>query len=750
MKQFLSILLSLALLASLCACGGEPSTSDSAIPAAPESMAPESPAAPQKTGGYIIPASWTETSINDGAWGYVTSAAEEDPDGEFSRQGPYLVHHESDPKTGTQLIIRRDLDGNELDRASFTLLPAGGDVEENIGQFRYVGDTLFTIRNTYVFLDRNAGQVEMTQALERRTPAGELLDSVSLEDALGLGEDGFVGAMQVSPEGELLLSTDRAIFWLDQSGVLLAKTDTNGLFFGFQEDAAGRLYLRSFQDDMLYTVDWENRALGEPVMALDLAGNIQTGSGPYDFFLIGDTTLRGVSFSAGTITEILSWDDLDLTGSVHGVEWLDEEHMEVQFFNVMTLDSSPLLLTRVPADQVPAKTAVTLAVGLDETMQGFGATWSDFLPEEVRSAITEFGLTDPDFRIEVVTYPDAQALQVMLAAGDSPDLIDWNTAWLSEGHASPSLELLARRGALMDLEPLLEADEELDESLFIPSLMELERDRAGGLYALPLGFYFVTLLAPAEYVGQEPGWSISDLLHVAETLPEGMELWSYISQTDMLSTMLRTNLSHFVDADRGTCSFETQEFYDLLTLSRDYFPKEIDEYYTEPGQVLLEGVPSMGMVSFAADTLLPARQQGRTVIGYPGAGGPATIIFYDELSIFSGAQHPEAAWRFMKLFFTYDVQKTMGRAFTSSVRLDAFLDRDRELLDNGSYADIPLSAVEEVEQMVLDARSLRISDNPVIDIVLEEAEAFFAGDKSAQDTARIIQGRVMIYLSEQS
>ena len=39
---------------------------------------------------------------------------------------------------------------------------------------------------------------------------------------------------------------------------------------------------------------------------------------------------------------------------------------------------------------------------------------------------------------------------------------------------------------------------------------------------------------------------------------------------------------------------------------------------------------------------------------------------------------------------------------------------------------------------------------PGDDIIQEEAAAFFNGDKTAEETARIIQNRVEIYLGEQS
>ena len=52
--------------------------------------------------------------------------------------------------------------------------------------------------------------------------------------------------------------------------------------------------------------------------------------------------------------------------------------------------------------------------------------------------------------------------------------------------------------------------------------------------------------------------------------------------------------------------------------------------------------------------------------------------------------------------------------------------------------------------------SIRISrflrsedDQSIIDIVLEEAAAYFAGQKSAQDVAKLIQSKANIYINEQ-
>ena len=57
--------------------------------------------------------------------------------------------------------------------------------------------------------------------------------------------------------------------------------------------------------------------------------------------------------------------------------------------------------------------------------------------------------------------------------------------------------------------------------------------------------------------------------------------------------------------------------------------------------------------------------------------------------------------------------------------------------------DALLAAIE-------DASTLYLYDYTVTDILAEEAEAFYNGQRSAEDAAKIIQDRVQTYLDEQS
>ena len=52
--------------------------------------------------------------------------------------------------------------------------------------------------------------------------------------------------------------------------------------------------------------------------------------------------------------------------------------------------------------------------------------------------------------------------------------------------------------------------------------------------------------------------------------------------------------------------------------------------------------------------------------------------------------------------------------------------------------------------MILSTQAIFQFDENVFAIVGEEAEAFFAGVRTAEETAQLMQNRVQIYLEEQS
>ena len=71
----------------------------------------------------------------------------------------------------------------------------------------------------------------------------------------------------------------------------------------------------------------------------------------------------------------------------------------------------------------------------------------------------------------------------------------------------------------------------------------------------------------------------------------------------------------------------------------------------------------------------------------------------------------------------------------------------------GENIELPRISDTEVDQLYGYLKSLKSEayyDSSIENIIVEEAAAFFAGQKSARDVAGVIQSRVQIYINENS
>lgn len=742
MKKTISIVCLIALLLGLFGCGKQESASEAY--AASEAASIE--VTTTLTGEYVIPDSWSEVSLVDGTWGYVTTGVELEGNTDYTMDDGYLTARTVED--GGNVLLRLTLDGTEVNRISVPRPDMPEEDDWSIGFFCFGEDSVWFTENRYTLIDAETGEMSASYTLKKYSFTGEELVSLELGEDYGINEENFLCNLALTPEGDPMILTLTQMLFCDEMGNIVAtyeSEDVPGL--DFVRDQAGRIYCSNFFDNTLYTMDWENHTLGSPVMELGGNESLYPGGAGYDLLMCGETTLKGVSFEKGTITEILNWGACDLAGMVGSVAYLDEENILITAYDLLLGTSQALKLTRVPADQIPEKTVVTMAIPMHPNTAEWGGTWADCLDEMVATQMASFNRSSDTYRVEVVTFSTAEELQLMMLSEDAPDIISWSKAL----EVMPSLELYAKKGYLADLGALIEEEPELSLNDFIPSVVELATERTSGLYAMPVQFYLITLLGDTEYVGTETGWSIGDMLAVAEGLPEDKNLWNYVIQTEALSSFLSGGGNQFVDMVNMTCDFQNQEFYDLLRLCRDYFPASPEEeaYMNPTGDGMLTGEGTLGrMGQFASDILRNLEASGQTIIGYPGdPGNGFTMIFTDEFSICALGDQQQGAWEFLRTLYTYDYQYAAGRAW-SSVREDVFNAREDWYLEvNGSCTEEESLAARE---LVYGVKSLRNYTNPVNAIVVEEAAAYFSGDKSAEDVAAIIENRVKIYLSEQS
>ena len=736
MKKCVSILLILCLLLSLGACGGKTESLSSADAKETEPIPSVELAA---DGDYIVPAQWTNNSINDGNYAYVTEAAERKliNDGLGHR---YQINPDNEKQVSAVTVTR--LDGTPMYSLEIPFIApiAEGD-SDYLGEYVFLEDSLW-VTHYRVSYDPEQGTSDWEGYLEHWDAQGNQLEKRSLAEDYGINqEDNVLMALTPGKENGLLMVSQKELLFLDETGEIAARSDVpQDSWFTACRDSSGRAYLfDSLSTNTLYTVDWEKHTLGQPLFSADSGVRILPGGGDYDFFLVNETILSGAALATGTVTEILRWADYALTASVGSVEYVDEDTFRISVSSIMG-DPESLYLRRVPASEVPKKKTIYLAYPLAEVEDVPDRSWTEMADYTLIEPINRFNRSSGEYRIEVVTFSSATDLQLLMQSDTPPDLICWDGDWVE---SPPSARLYAAKGYLADLEPLLEQDEEFSMDDLIPRCVELLRETYGGMYVLPYAFYARTIMAPREYVGDDMGWTLEEFCNMANSLPDDVTLWSSGGDT-LLSMILGTNGSRFVDYEAGTCDFENQTFIDLLNVCRNRCTEGDD---TEDD--MLQVIPIMGQFAqFTYNNLLPARAAGKTMIGYPGAEGNGMCLTFQQcMSITASAKHPDAAWQFLRMFLSDDVQKET-RIFTP-IREDVYQELENDMVKNNPDEATQEEYAEAIA-MPYDAGCVMVYDDPAMEIALEEAAAFFAGDKTAEGTASVIQSQVSIYLGEQS
>ena len=159
-----------------------------------------------------------------------------------------------------------------------------------------------------------------------------------------------------------------------------------------------------------------------------------------------------------------------------------------------------------------------------------------------------------------------------------------------------------------------------------------------------------------------------------------------------------------------------------------------------------------------------------TFVGFPNASKNGSAIYPNiELAISSKSASQDAAWDFVKTFFADDYQESGSYAWPVKLsaiekkketdqKVQTYTDeKGKEVPVDETYTvngkEVKLGAVtdEECEKVMTYLKSLNQVlryDMKIYEIMEEETGAYFAGQKSAEETAKLIQNRVQTYLNE--
>lgn len=398
----------------------------------------------------------------------------------------------------------------------------------------------------------------------------------------------------------------------------------------------------------------------------------------------------------------------------------------------------------------------------------------------VERGIRQFNQLGEDYFVEVedlfAAYSSRQdavnALNTRIVAGQGPDLIYF-------GGSSPID--YSSSGYLADIYELIDADPDLSRDDF-QCLKAMETQ--GGLYTVTPEFYVDSFVGLSSVFGERTGWTFDEYFAMESQRSEDRPMICNISPESFLEHSAMSYIPKAVDWQNYTCDFDNEEFISIIKAAgrvKAATPSLDMDYMTETPEILLTEDIYVIMDMSNMNSFVNAEKnigQDLCFIGWPSPDGENTscLIPMGSIGMSAVSEKRGGAWEFIKYIITDpDLQdRAAGQMFPISKRamddkfygmlnpLHEFEGKEIVPAENGgfyadgqfydmSYDNTPKITQKQIDKITALLNSLErntSSDRMILDIVLEEASAFFAGDRSAEDTARLIQSRVAIYVAE--
>jgi hypothetical protein len=345
-------------------------------------------------------------------------------------------------------------------------------------------------------------------------------------------------------------------------------------------------------------------------------------------------------------------------------------------------------------------------------------------------------------------------------------------------------------GLLLDFYQFIDNDPEIFRSDFFQNYLSALERSSGKLPIISTDFAIFTMISLEETVEHIEKWTAEEMLEMLRGsqdmfLPFG----TWVNRMSAFGMLLSYGNFGFIDMDNFRADFDNERFIDLLNALSSL--PSADEAFAVYEHLLGDAVFDIQRIrdgrSLMAYTFLPEPE--RYQLYFDGLGGnsfalgaptPNGGMHYAEpvrsWGISANAQHPDGAWEFLRGFLLPNSSlHTLDTSITSMstgfpIRIDKFenilnhmmtpqmvggTERPRAIHHtfDGSQAirlyAMSETAAEHLREIVSAAVSFSPLEGGIWELIASDIESFYAGLRSAEDTARIIQNRTQTWLSEQ-
>ncbi len=592
----------------------------------------------------------------------------------------------------------------------------------------------------------------------------------------------YIGNMFVDDEGNIYLlrnDNETKFVTLDSNGALLKditldETVMANLSNMYITKDKTLLFL-SYNDDWtkLYAITYDPKTdvyseKQELPVNLNMY-NINAGT-TSDFILFNNNGVYSYNLGDAEVTPIMNIINSDLAASDFSyVTMVDDDHFVGAYRAMPEYVTKLAFFTKVNPEDIPDKDVLVLGV--------------NYLDNEVAKRVVDFNKESKKYRITIRDYSEYQTMDDYMASytqmnneimsGSMPDMLAVNSR-------IPVSDYI-RRGLIEDIGKLIEQDEELSQIEFMENVFKAYSVDDKLYYVIP-SFNVGTAVIKKTMFGDSKGWTMDDMLGVANGLPEGSRLFDQeTTKTQFMSYIISYCGSDFIDVTTGKCKFDSEEFIKILEFAQT-LPTEVDDSIYDDGNfwknyesqyregrtvVMPTGIYSLSDMNYSLNGYFGG---DFSFVGFPNENSNGSVInVYDSYVISSRSPNKEGAWEFLRYYLTDECQESLRWGLPISkeyflvkaqeaTQLPYYLDQDGNKVEyqdsfymNGESIELPPMTQEQVDSIVSFIESVDrpyYNNEEVTKIIFEEIEAYFSGQKDVKEIAGNIQNRVQLYVNE--
>lgn len=708
----------------------------------------------------------------------------------------YYESYDYDEETGksSQSICKYSLTDKSVSKINIPLADSemgedGSYSGQNINTFAPLEDGgVAVIINNY---KSSADGYESYMNFARYDAEGNEIFNTDMREVMGDdAENSYIRSVLMDGEGRFYLPADSKIWLIDAEGNSCGAAELSaGSNVWINSSGIGRdgkayicyySYDGSGSGSTLAEVDFDKRAIGAAYANFPGGnGSTLTVGVDKDFIVHDGTSVYEYDLATQTAEKLFDWLDSDINGSfVNNLGVLEDGRLLAVIQDWSTDDNGIALLTKTPGSEAVQKEQIVI-----------GTLGSGY---DLQEMAVKFNRSNDKYHVSIKQYIDynnwtensrSEAITNMnndLISGNGPDMMDLFQLDVSQ---------LAAKGVFEDLTPFLEQSSVINREDYLENILEAYT-YDGKLLCIPATFSLQTVIGRASDVGTEMGWTLSELMAYADAHPDAA-VFDGVTQANMLQYFMMYNEDSFIDWQEGTCRFDTEEFQQLLEFV-NRFPEDYqwsednlsEATKIQNGEVLL----SDPYISDFQDIQMYYEMfEGEiTCIGYPTTDGSAGCGLQagEAYAISSKSDVKDAAWSFIEYYLStvadnnhsygygfYTNKRELEKMAEEAVKVEyltdengnPILDENGEKIPSGGISSMSFmdgwsytyhvptqEEVDKILELMEVAKPVSYANEEIMNIINEEAAAYFSGQKSVGEVAGIIQSRIQIFVSENS